>query len=91
MKLNANVPVLDGKLFDWYNGVGHAIDSDLPKGWFKRVWVDAADEGFFVLSHKTGQLKLFTATEEVVHNDGDFVAWVFTSEDRKVRIEIFCD
>ena len=92
MKLNDNVSVLDGQLFDWAKGIGYAAASELPEGWAKRVWVASPLEGFYVRSHKTGQRMLFVAAAEPVRDSGgDILAWVFTSEDGKVSIEVFND
>ena len=90
-RTNPSLPVHDGRIFEWDRGVGYADASDLSIRLAGRVYPDAADEGFYVQSHKTGVKKLFVATGEVLRaRDGDVISWTFKSDDGFV-IEIFND
>ena len=88
-----NVLVYDGSLFTWKReGAGIADVSDLSSGvpW-ARVFKDAADVGFYVVSHKTGAKKLFTLNQVVREEESEIIAWVFLSEDEAVRLTVFND
>lgn len=86
-----NVPVYDGTLFVWKReGVGYVDVSALNYVPWYRLYDDAADVGFYVRSHKTGDKKLFVL-EKTAKNEGEIVAWTFISDDNKVRLTIFND
>lgn len=48
--------------------------SELTKPLFDRVYADACDEGFTLISHKTGQ-EVKCAVYETMMKDGDIVGW----------------
>lgn len=55
-----------------------------------RAWSDSCDVGFWLQSHKTGQLVLFLL--ETQHNlNGEIVAWELTSQDGKFKITVVND
>lgn len=88
-RTNPNLPVHDGRSFEWDRGIGYAEVSDLMPRLTDRVYPDAADEGFYVLSHKTGVKKLFFAVGDRRMGE-DVASWLFKSEDG-FGIEIFND
>jgi hypothetical protein len=83
-----NIPVYSSDEFTWKNNRGVTYASDLLgriKGWSgSKVWNDAADIGFYVVSTKTGAKMLFTYVfdedgydgEMEVYSSGDFVITV---------------
>jgi hypothetical protein len=86
MKPNLKVPCHLSSLFMWRDGNGAAEASDLPRPMCARVWADAADVGFEVVSTRTGVKKLFLLTSEDFNANGDLERWVFTSHGPGVRV-----
>lgn len=78
------LPIHDGAKFTWTRKTGHDAvgcpaamgmvdESDLSgtrRGVSGRVWADACDEGFYIRSHRTGALVLFTYHHDVMSPDG---------------------
>jgi hypothetical protein len=88
------IKTFSSSLFTWHGGVGYAEISDL-KGVVAdsvmcRVFDDAIDVGFNVLSEKTGDTKLFTLVKADRDDDGDVTAFRLESEDG-IKITIFND
>lgn len=52
--------------------------SDLPGNYFhSRVWIDACDTGFLMVSKRTGNKVLFCLTEEKRDREGEVYAWEY--------------
>lgn len=56
--------------------------SELPQP--GRIWDDAADIGYELISHRTGEAVLFYLHKEIRDRDGDIEAWIY----RPVRTEV---
>lgn len=89
-----NVPVHDSIQFAWAGNTGSADLSDFhrsPCGLAGRLYADACDCGFYVVSGRTGNRMLFS--EERVERDGDrdIVAWHYVNADGTIRITVFND
>lgn len=95
-QLRANVPVHDGKLFDWRDRKGAVDASTLAangdsRAWMARMYDDACDVGFVVCSHRTGASKAFFLEGELVSAaQGETYAWKFRSADG-LRVVVFND
>lgn len=74
--LRSDIPVHFGHRFNWTGNHGVSFESDLSLdnafGVFGRIFTDAADLGFFIVSHKTGKKVLFTV-ERNVYNGNEIV------------------
>ncbi len=56
--------------------------SSLPR-WFdpmRRVWGDACDAGFVLVSEKTGAKVVFTFNHADLNDEGETVGWYFKAE-----------
>ncbi len=89
MKTLRDVPVHDGKKFYWCQGIGSADTSDLYPVVSRRVYADACDIGFYVRSHRTGHVVLFTHTKTTKRGD-EVISWTYQSA-AGVRIVIYND
>ena len=59
---------------------GHTFSaeaSDLRGTRLGRVYDDACDEGFTIVSEKTGKSAVFAAADEIIHNGGELSGWSF--------------
>ena len=54
---------------------------------FSQIFDDACDSGFYMVSERTGEKKLFTLSEEVKDSDNDIIVWIFTHWDVNVPSE----
>lgn len=83
MKLN--IPELNSNLFD-YNGDGVflAEASELPSNFIARVYDDACDVGFEMVSAKTGNKALFLLDDIVEDAEGDLLCWNLVCADKKL-------
>jgi hypothetical protein len=72
-----------GSWIMWRGAQGLVEASDLDKGGLRvkwsQVWDDAADQGFYVRSERTGKRLLFTLSNEERDADHDVVTWTFRS------------
>jgi hypothetical protein len=92
MKPNFDIPVHDGSKFDWRGGSGYAEASDFGRSvWCRRVWSDACDVGFVVVSPRTGVKKLFTLVREERDGEGEVTSWKFVECGGDVCITVFND
>jgi hypothetical protein len=78
----SDVP-LDAAAFSWRGSNAYAEASDLPTLRLHQVWQDSCDEGFTVVSHKTGERTTFVKYGETRDSDGDLQATVFVSVNNK--------
>ena len=86
-----DIPVHDGSKFTWTGKTGVIDESDFGKAKYTgQVWKDACDAGFYVRSHRTGDMKLFTYAGGMRDRDGDWVGHVYTSEDG-LRVDVLND
>lgn len=83
------VPVHCARKFTWDLRTGIAEASDFTR-LCGRVYNDAADVGFEVLSPRTGQKVLFTLASDVRDNEGEILKTRYTSSSG-LTIEIFND
>lgn len=84
--VSASVPVHDGSKFTWYGKAGCIDVSDLAlqcgqQSMCSRIWDDACDVGFWMLSPKTGKKVLFMFEAEAKSPDGETSAWLFRAYD----------
>jgi hypothetical protein len=93
-----NVPVYGGDIFTWKReAAGYADASDLVsynRTLWARLLADSADEGFYVVSHKTGVKKLFVLVQTIkqgTEDDTEIIGWSFFSDDHAVRLTVFND
>jgi hypothetical protein len=79
-------PIYDGKVFTW-NGLTAWVDaSDLSGGSFKsKLFSDAEDKGFYIRSHRTGKVLMFTLVDELYESD-EFTGWEFRCDRFKVIV-----
>jgi hypothetical protein len=87
-----NIPVHDGLQFAWSGNFGVAeVSSFTPSTLASRLYADACDVGFYVVSGRTGNRMLFS--EERVERDaeGETVAWHYVNETGTIRITVFND
>jgi hypothetical protein len=63
--------------FSYKNKCFSAFDSDLPRNLVKQVWNDACDEGFAIVSEKTGKEVIVTFCKIYKNKDGDVTHWEF--------------
>jgi hypothetical protein len=66
--INTRTLTWDGKWF-----IGEASELPAPT----RVWDDAADVGYRLVSHRTGDSVVFAMDRTVRDDEGDVMAWVF--------------
>jgi hypothetical protein len=88
-------PSIDGNMFSWKNGSGCAEASDFgPEGLpWGRVYDDACDVGFTVVSNKSGKCVVFALNHTEI-NDGDIQFWEFVSvtpNNKGIKIKVFND
>jgi hypothetical protein len=85
MNENKNLPVHDGSKLTWYATVKRGVveASTLGRNHTGRVWPDACDTGFNVVSHRTGEKKLFVYFGALSRSRDipDVYAHVYRSED----------
>jgi hypothetical protein len=74
---------LDAAAFSWNGGNGYAEASDLPMLRLHQVWQDSCDEGFTVVSQKTGEHQTFVKFGETRDSEGELQATVFVSLNNK--------
>lgn len=87
-----NLPIHDGSKFDWSTGIGLAEVSDFRGHIGGRVYPDAADFGFVVRSHRTGEEKVFSESRTIFGREGDVLGWEYESVGGpKVTIRIYND
>ena len=80
-----------GSSFNWSLGVGVTEASDLGRiNFLSQVWDDACDEGFVVVSHRTGAQIIFTL-DKVDVTDNEINGWNFVSVCGKYKILIIND
>jgi len=94
MKPNMNIDSVSTKMFHW-----HAEDkvftqeiSSLGKAdLFSRLYSDACDVGFELVSHKTGKkVVMYFSSRET--NDGDILSWCFKPTDNhRFSVIVFND
>lgn len=85
-KPDLSIPTYKARQFSWdadRKGAAEASDLGCTAGIApgRRVWSDACDVGFLVVSDRTGTEKLFTLAHERRSADNELEAWVFVSED----------
>jgi hypothetical protein len=73
----------DAALFTWHGKEGCAEASDLPLLRMHQVWQDSIDEGFTVVSRKTGEHQTFVKNGEQRDREGELQATVFHSINNK--------
>lgn len=72
--------------FTWTNKIGVAEISDLGEKWnVGRIYNDACDVGFKVVSKRTGQDAIFYLSEERRSGEGDIYLWIFKPIPEDVR------
>lgn len=59
----AKIRIIDGSKFNWRKGKGSTFASDLQ--------ISEWPGSFYIMSHRTGQQKLFLRGEEIRSNDED--------------------
>lgn len=70
-------PICSSK-FSFKNNTFITEASDLGRGLFLgRVYNDACDEGFTIVSEKTGKGAVFALYNHDEDGEGDLVAWIF--------------
>jgi hypothetical protein len=81
---NANVPTerltWDGKR-KWF--VAEASELPAPE----RVWDDACDVGYRLISHRTGKAEVFYLAAVQRDADGDIQVWIYRPVNRRVVAE----
>jgi hypothetical protein len=70
---------VDAALFTWTGRHGCAEASDLPMLRMHQVWQDSIDEGFTVVSRKTGEHQTFVKNGERRDREGELQATEFIS------------
>lgn len=85
------LPTHDGRKFTWTSTFGVTEASDLSAVMYARVWNDAVDVGFNILSHRTGRSMLFTLTRENIDDNGDLVSQVFSNADGTIKVTVLND
>lgn len=85
------IPVHNGSMFTWVGKLGVIDASDFGKVKYTgRIWQDACDAGFYVRSHKTGEMKLFTYAGGMRNADNEWYGHAYTSEDG-FRVDVLND
>jgi hypothetical protein len=80
--------------FTFKNNTFIAEASDLRNFELGRVYDDACDAGFTIVSEKTGKHVVFAETDADVDSEGDFLAWNFVAVTKgfeKLKVVIFND
>lgn len=77
MSLN-NIPVIRSDKFAWNGNDGFAEHSELNKSIFNRIYNDACDAGFAVVSVKTGTILVFAYSNTDFYGDEEEAGWRFT-------------
>lgn len=75
------IPRYDGRLFFWRDRHGVIEASQLRPPMYARVFNDAYDVGFEVISPKTGQVQVFFLHEQVFGDDRQLQCTKFTNAD----------
>jgi hypothetical protein len=90
---NKTLPRYSAARFTWDENRGSACASDLTKSInpFGRVFNDACDMGFRLVSPKTGREKLFTVTSETRNADNDVVLWTLWDTDMELTLTLYND
>jgi hypothetical protein len=78
--INKTIPVHSGNLISWQGRYGSTEASTLGLRVTGKVWSNTNDQGFYVVSPKTGIRKLFVEKGERTVGD-DVVAWIFKTQD----------
>lgn len=90
MAMLPSVMVYSSNKFQWHKDtvVFSAEASELGNRFFSRLYDDAIDEGFMMISERTGKRKLFSLTE--IHKDveGDIQYWEFTEVDPPFKLKV---
>jgi hypothetical protein len=76
------------KYFTWSNHYVSTFMTDLPDqghGIKSRVFEDACDEGFEVVSTKTGRIVRFIFVTESLDREGELRGWLFRGWDPEVK------
>jgi hypothetical protein len=82
MTFNHGTPI-PASLFTWKHGTGVAEASDFgPTPFEHQVWPDACDVGF-TLAGRTGELITFVEAARIDDPEGELVARVYRSIDRR--------
>jgi hypothetical protein len=90
MKLSL-IPILSSS-FTWTKNCGVAEHSDLGDfNLMQRIYDDACDLGFSVISTKTSQETLFLYSNDVYSKEGELQVTIFTSSCGKFEIHILND
>jgi hypothetical protein len=76
MAVVKNIPCIRSSLITWKDGRGCTEASDIRIPIFNRIYDDACDAGFCVISDRTGKIMVFchSTTHE---DDGEEQGWVF--------------
>lgn len=69
--LNSSLFTYTKKLFVTEASDLYGYDTD------KRIWDDAADVGFEMLSDRTGKKMIFTFSKTIYDNEGEVIAWEY--------------
>ena len=59
--------------------------SDLGRNWFDRIYQDAVDAGFTLVSRRTGAETVWYLNHDRKDQDGDTVSWVFFPTNETLR------
>lgn len=87
-----DVPVHQGSMFVWTGKHGAADISDFRSPVSGRLYADACDVGFYVVSGRTGDRVLFTQIGGPGEdNDGEAMSYEYESPGGGIRITIFND
>lgn len=90
-KLLPNVPAFDGSKFNWTDRHGCADVSDFRGPLVGRLYADACDVGFVVISSRTGRKVVFTQTGGPGEDtDGEVGSLEFSSPEG-FRVTVFND
>jgi hypothetical protein len=87
--INKTIPVHSGNLFAWQGRYGFTEASTLGLRVTGKVWSNTNEQGFYVVSPKTGTHKLFVEKGERTVGD-DVVAWIFKTQDG-ITVEVLND
>lgn len=85
---NKCLPVISARLVTW-SGTNGVIDgSDVPQLFpFPRIWNDACDVGFWVVSPRTGKHMLFSLQDELRDEEGEVYGWRFQTADTREAVQ----
>ena len=80
---------ISGELFQWNKFGGITEMSSLgPNFKLGLIYDDACDEGFTVISQRTGKMVVFRLEDTKYDHEGDVTKWVFISVSPKVNLNI---